>query len=1142
MSVDTSKDQRRATDPTTSAWVAANAGSGKTHVLVDRIARLLLSGSAPDRLLCLTFTRAAAAEMSTRLFKRLGAWTLISDEALGAELFAMTGSKPSLELLERARRLFAVALESPGGLRIQTIHAFCERLLKRFPLEAGVVPQFSVLDDRATEELLEAAKEKVLRDAALHDAGLADALGAMTEHAGEERFDVLMRAIAGERSWVQPFLLKAQETTLERKLWRVVKLNPGADERSIVEAAVGAIDPAEVRRVGVALNQGAAGDKARAPSFMAFATQRDHASFASMSEALLTKEGEKRARPATKGALEADPGIADILDRLTVAAIDVRGKLNALFVARNSAHLLRVATAMLNAYREVKSRRAMLDYDDLIGRAVALFTHPGAAWVLYKLDGGIDHILVDEAQDTSPAQWKIITSIAEEFFAGLGAERANAARQRTVFAVGDVKQSIMSFQGARPASFIDTRTVIGAKALDVRAEFELVGLTRSFRSAPRILELVDEVFNDAKAADGVMIDEVATRHEAERADLTGLVELWPALRPPDVAETEAWNAPRDRVGAEHPAVTLAQTIAERIGTWLANGETVYDKETKKLRPMGAGDVMVLVRRRNLLAEEIIRQLKRRGIPVAGADRLKLAQHIAVMDLIALGRFVLMPRDDLTLATVLKGPFCGLDEEALFDLAYGRTQSLWSVLRERAEEPRFAACAAFLDRVWDQADVLQPYEFYSSVLCEQGGWTKILGRLGLDAADPIEEFMNAALDYGRAHTPSLEGFLHAIENSQTEIKRDQDRGEGAVRVMTVHAAKGLEAPVVILPDTCTTPKHGRHDKDLLQSGDVPLWKVEGKRDDPVRKAARDAGQAERLREYRRLLYVALTRARDRLYVCGYEGQSAREDECWYNLVARAMDRLGAREDAIADGGVVKRFGEVPPTTGADGGARLATAADEFPAWMRRAATDEPVLRHVTPSVAVGRKSERLTPSDAAVVSNALERGRVIHRVLEHLASASAASWSALASQIASASLPDPGMAQSAIAEALRVRRDPALQEVFGPGSYGEVPLRGLVDWQGGPIDLAARIDRIIVGEREVTIVEFKTDRVVPAGDSGVPRAYVTQLALYRVAVARMFDGRTVNCGILWTAGPKLTMLSPKLLDESARALDPPARGS
>ncbi|MCE9522704.1 MAG: double-strand break repair helicase AddA [Alphaproteobacteria bacterium] len=1141
MSIAGFDDQRLATDPSYSAWVAANAGSGKTHVLVDRIARLLLSGSAPDRLLCLTFTRAAAAEMSTRLFKRLGTWTLLPDALLTAELETMTGGEVSPALRERARRLFALALESPGGLRIQTIHAFCERLLKRFPLEAGVVPQFSVLDDRATEELLEAAKEKVLRDAASHDAGLADALAAITEYAGEERFDTLMRGIAGERGWVLPFLLP-QGAPLERKLWRAVRLEAGASEHSIFEGAIATIDLAEVRRVVAALSKGAASDKARVAAFAGFAAVPDRGGFDAMSEALLTKDGAKKLRLATKGALDFDPSVGDVLDRLANAAMAVRGKLNALFVAKSSANLLRVATAMLEAYREVKSRRAMLDYDDLIGRAVALFTHPGASWILYKLDGGIDHILVDEAQDTSPAQWKIITSIASEFFSGLGAERKGAAVQRTVFAVGDVKQSIMSFQGARPASFIDTRSVIEAQALGARAEFELVGLTRSFRSAPRILELVDEVFADPAANDGVVVDEVATRHEAVRADIAGLVELWPALQPPVITESEAWDAPRDRAGAEHPAVTLAQTIAERIDGWIRDGETVFDKEQKMLRPMGAGDVLVLVRRRNLLAEEIIRQLKRRGVLVAGADRLKLAEHIAVMDLIALGRFVLMPRDDLTLATVLKGPLCGLDEEALFDLAHGRTQSLWSALRARAGEARYASCAAFLDRVWDQADVLQPYEFYSTVLCELGGWRKMLGRLGLDAADPIEEFMNAALDYGRAHTPSLEGFLHAIENSQTEIKRDQDRGEGAVRVMTVHAAKGLEAPVVILPDTCTTPKHGRHDKDLLQAGDAPLWKVESKRDDPVRRAAREAGREDRLREYRRLLYVALTRARDRLYICGYEGKDGPDEGCWYELVSRAMSRLDAHEGAAAEGVSIKRFGEVSASTAQQSDARPAATPDECPAWVTRAAIAEPLLRHMTPSLAMGRSRARATPSDAAVASHALERGRVIHRLLDQLAAAPAESWSTMAFQLASAALPDVAMAQSAASEALRVRRDPALADVFGTGSYGEVALRGLIEWNGETVNLEGRLDRIVIGAREVMIVEFKTDRVVPQRDSAIPPSYVTQLALYRAAVARMFEGRTVNCGILWTAAPLLTVVPSKLLDEAARVLDPLGQGS
>ena len=315
-----------------------------------------------------------------------------------------------------------------------------------------------------------------------------------------------------------------------------------------------------------------------------------------------------------------------------------------------------------------------------------------------------------------------------------------------------------------------------------------------------------------------------------RADLPGLVELWPTIKVPTVEEPEHWDAPRDRISAEHPAVQLAQVIAQRIEGWLSGREAVYDKQLKVLRPMTPGDVMVLVRRRNLFADEMIRQLKRRSIAVAGADRLRLVDHIAVMDLIALGRFALMPRDDLTLAAVLKSPFCGLDDDALFAIAHPRRSTLWAALRDRVGDERYAAATAFLERVLGLAEDLPPYEFYASVLGELGGWSRMLGRLGLDAADPIEEFLNAALDFERARTPSLEAFLHSIEGTQTEIKRDQDRGEGAVRVMTVHAAKGLEAPVVILPDTCTTPRHGRFDRDLLQAGETPLWKIETTRDE------------------------------------------------------------------------------------------------------------------------------------------------------------------------------------------------------------------------------------------------------------------------------------------------------------------------
>lgn len=1124
-------EQHLATDPWTSAWVSANAGSGKTHVLVDRIARLLLDGSAPDRLLCLTFTRAAAAEMSTRLFKRLGAWTLIPDDTLAAELEELTGNDANELVLERARRLFAEALESPGGLRIQTIHAFCERLLKRFPLEAGVVPQFSVLDERATEELIDEAKDVVLRQAASSDPALAAAIAALTAYAGEERFDELMRGIAGERGWVEAFLETASPLT--DALREAVALDVAADERSILDGAISTLDTGDLRRVAAALAGGSKTDQKRAEIIRRFATERDRVWFERFLDVFLTKEGDRRKTLATKGVLTSEPAAGALLDRFGDVAEGARDQLNALFVAETSGYLLTVVKAMLRAYERLKKQRAVLDYDDLIGHAVALFSSPGAGWILYKLDGGIDHILVDEAQDTSPRQWEIIKAIAEEFFAGKGADRQQRVVQRTVFSVGDTKQSIMSFQGARPASFAETRTFIADKAEGAKVDFVPVPLVNSFRTAPKILQFVDEVFSDADARDGVLFDEAGVRHVAVRRDIPGLVELWPLVKPPDLPEAEMWDAPKDRVAADHPAVTLAQTIATRIQTWIESGEAVFDKQARVLRPMTAGDVMVLVRRRNLLAEEIIRQLKRRSIPVAGADRLKLAEHIAVMDLITLGRFALMPRDDLTLATVLKSPLCGIDEEALFELAHQRPRPLWSVLRDKAHDPRFAEVLVFLDRVWDQADRLPPYEFYASILGEMGGWTKMLARLGFDAADPIEEFLNAALDFEQAHTPSLEAFLHAIENTQTEIKRDQDRGEGSVRVMTVHAAKGLEAPVVILPDTCTTPRHGRHDKDLLDADRVPLWKIEVKRDDPVRARARADGKEERMKEYRRLLYVALTRARDRLYVCGYEGRDGRERGCWFDVVTGAMNRLTADQVIDDAGEVLHRFGEVPFTDGKRAAAAATAAQPALPAWVRVNALRERAIERVEPSLVLPAERRR---GDGA--GGGLERGRAIHRALERLASAPAERWSDVARESALQFIDDPVLARAAANEALQVRRDLLLSHLFGSGSYGEVPLRGFVDWRGRKVEVAGRLDRVVVRDSDVLIVEFKTDRVVPKALTAIPANYVAQLALYRMAVERLFPGRAVNCAILWTVEPRLGLLPSPVLQEAVSALDPP----
>jgi ATP-dependent helicase/nuclease subunit A len=759
--------------------------------------------------------------------------------------------------------------------------------------------------------------------------------------------------------------------------------------------------------------------------------------------------------------------------------------------------------------------------------------------VLYKLDGGIDHILIDEAQDTSPSQWEIVRAMADEFFAGRGAERKGQPLDRTIFAVGDIKQSIMSFQGARPLEFVKSQKLVKERAGEARATFENVSLIHSFRSATAILELVDEVFADKDAADGVLIEEVGQAHIAHRKGDRGFVEVWPLIEQTVTEDPPAWDAPRDRVSADHPAVVLAGRIASRIRSWIAEGVMVHAKGDGKLRPMTAGDVMILVRRRGLLSSEIIRQLKRMNIRVAGADRLVLADHIAVMDLIALGRFALMPNDDLTLATVLRGPCCGLSDEDLFDLAHGRGEKvkLWSVLCGRADDPRWREAHAFLQRLRDMADHVQPYEFYSTILGPLGGWTRMMSRLGLDAADPIEEFLGAAIDFGSMHTPSLERFLHVVERAETEIKRDQDRSDNAVRVLTVHGSKGLEAPIVILPDTFATPEHGRHDSELLQAGDTPLWKIKSAWDEDVRKAARQEGQLDRMREYRRLLYVALTRPRDQLYVCGYEQKVSGTQASWYRLVAEAMRRRNAQEVEDEDGARVLRLGDVPVRETPKGaslepGPAELTAA--LPDWVLEPAAEEREDETITPSRHVARQLGLQYSSGER--TEAMDRGTAVHKVLDAIAHARPEKWSSIATELAR-ELVAPLDVQAVVAEALRVRREPDFAHVFDSNSFGEVALRGTIEWQGRRVRFPGRFDRVVVKADEVLLVEFKTDRVVPSALNAIRPEYLRQLAIYRKALASVFPGKPVSCGILWTAEPRLSIVPSSLLDACEGVLDP-----
>ena len=859
-------EQRRASDPLASAWVSANAGSGKTYVLTQRVIRLLLAGTDPGRVLCLSFTKAAAANMANKVFGELSRWAVVPEDKLHALTLKLQGDVLPRKETDRARRLFARAMETPGGLKIQTIHALCERLLRQFPFEANVAASFAVLDDRRAAEILSQIKARVLTAAAeAPRSRLGKALDAIVALAAEQAFGDLVDETVARRHAIAAWLGAAASLDAAIARLRAAMGLRDCDDRAAVEAEIMAstLDRAGWRRTAERLFASSANDVKQAQRILAWMEGKRFDSYLSI---FLASTGGLRQSLCTQKLARAHPDIDAALAR-------ERDRLEALLEKRRAASLadatealLTISFMILAEFEQEKRERGLLDYDDLVLRARRLLDDGEDAWVLYKLDGGIDHVLVDEAQDTNPNQWSVIEAITREFFAGRG---ARGDKGRTVFAVGDEKQSIFSFQGAEPARFEAMRRHFRGQAQGARRGFEDVSLRYSFRSTQDVLSAVDRVFADPAARRGLTADGNWHEHIATRRNEPGLVELWPTVRPAEEADdVTAWDAPFDAVTETSPAVRLAKRIARTIASWTDPRSDERLASGKRITP---GGILILVRSRNAVFEALIRALRGAGVPVAGADRLSLMDHIAVQDLVALAEFVLMPEDDLTLATLLKSPLVGLDEDSLFALCHGRRGTLWRALQDGAVFDAHLRDA--YDRLADwrrRADFVRPYEFFAGVLGADGGRARVFARLGHEAADALDELLNLALAYEATGTPSLQGFLAYLGAARVEVKRDLDLERDEVRVMTVHNAKGLEADVVFLADCCTAPS-ARHDPKLVplkaDDGVAPLvWRRGQASEQPACVAeARAAHREAELAEHRRLLYVAMTRAKDRLYV-------------------------------------------------------------------------------------------------------------------------------------------------------------------------------------------------------------------------------------------------------------------------------------
>lgn len=1144
-------NQRSAADPAQSAWVAANAGSGKTRVLVDRVTRLLLRGTRPSGILCLTFTKAAAAEMQLRLTDRLGKWTTLADAALKTELFELLGGAVTGSDMDAARRLFARTLESPGGLRLQTVHAFCEALLKRFPVEAQVPPGFAVADESVTADLFATARQRVLRDG-LNDAGFRSVIDFFAARLDDKRFDELMKALLGRRRDLA-LLLEAHGSAAGAigALYAQLELPPDATREMSIRLHLEAMRLADLRRAVAALCNGGTNDKKLGrplADWLAGGTRIETFENEWLSR-FFTEKGDPRVTLVSKPTEKSTPGCTEILAEEQSRLMALKQELNKVLVAEATAMLLRLGERLLQAYADLKTARGLLDYDDLILRTRDLLVEPKRVeWVMFKLDRGIDHILVDEAQDTSPDQWSVVTALAEEFFSGAGA-RDDISR-RTIFAVGDRKQSIYSFQGAKPQAFLDTYSIFRRRAEAVGQQLAQIPLEMSFRSAPAVLQLVDAVFAEDAAKPGV-VDERPLHHKASRSEAAGRIELWPPFKPDPKAQSEPWETPLDYVGQKDPRKRLAEEIAAQIRRWIDSEELLPSLG----RPVQPGDVMILVRRRNVFFEAMVQALKTAGVPVAGADRMKLAEQIAVLDLLALGAFCLLPEDDLTLATVLKGPLFNFSEEELFDLCWNRQlPRVWHELQRRADEwPRWRAASDELHRWLARADLITPFALYAELLGAGGGRQRLVARLGPQANEPIDEFIAATLTYERENAPSLQGFLSWFPRHAGEVKRDLDQGRNEVRVLTVHGAKGLEAPIVILPDTCDLPKDQSNGGLLWGEAPVPpvhapgpaaaravpqlYWPMRKDNDTTVTAGLRALRKQDQEDEYRRLLYVALTRAQDRLYVCGYLGsrdaEKGPQQGCWYDLIAAGFDHLPSVQNVPLPWGDEARRYETNPDSRGDAKPAAAVAKPfATPDWLRQPAPPEPVPpRPLSPSQPSRPDPAPLSPTTARN-QDGLKRGRLIHRLLQTLPDLPAAERSPAAARFFAHPVHklDPASQAGLHSEAMALLNDPQFAAIFHPEARTEAPLAGRI----GNRLVVGQVDRLLVTDEAVLVVDYKTNRPPPSEVSEVDPAYLDQMALYRGLLAQVFPDRRIEAALVWTHTARLMPLPNDLLDQRLAA--------
>ncbi|WP_137754038.1 double-strand break repair helicase AddA [Sphingopyxis sp. L1A2A] len=1127
--------QRAAAQPHDHVWLGASAGTGKTQVLSARVLRLMLAGVSPEAILCITFTKAGAAEMAHRIHERLAMWVRMADGDLRLDLAALGADWAEPGILDRARSLFATVIDSPGGaVRVQTIHSFCQTLLASFPLEAKILPGFRALEDSEASALQREVLGQLLARIDADGDAMRTIAAMLSQRLGQDAAIAFLARCASSFTAANAPRLAPRAADLRAQLglpqgdpltWQAAALGGGA----IADADIAAV-AASGR--GWATKTGDGRADIMDDWFRADAHGRA-AMLAAVRGCFLTGTGDMRADyTKDKGGMRSCLGAAE---RIVAAADELLATATAMAVADDLAAAWDLGSRFAETYALAKRERGLADFDDLISIAGHLLAQGDFGdWVRFKLDQRTDHILVDEAQDTNARQWAIVASLAGEFFAGLGAKDD---RVRTMFTVGDRKQAIFGFQGTEPAAFEAARLSFAKRAAEGGRPFEDVDLDTNYRSSPAVLDVVDAwIAAGAPELMGLESDEPPHIPAEFNRDRAGRVELWSPLPVGKALDADAEDegaaegdeedaaGPRDTsAAASDPAsLRLSRAIADEVQDWLLHG--------KDGRAVAPGDILILVRRRRDLAARIVARLQSLHVPVAGVDRFSLMQSLAVQDLLAAMRFAVQPLDDLNLASLLASPLFGWSQDDLFRFAHGRQKrALWEQLRAREAEAPPETMAA-LRALLGMGDFTTPFRFLERILSGPlDGRRKLYHRLGREARDPIDELLAQALAFERQKAPSLLGFLAHIAASTAEIKRQSEARSDVVRVMTVHGSKGLQAPIVILADATDDPKPRRVSFGLSMGNweKLPVFPLGKDERHGAIAAAHDAKEAAEREEHWRLLYVAMTRAEELLIVTGTRKSDELPEGNWHSAVDAVMADMGAAwQDAGPRWGRKRVHAVQGKARAAKEKARSVVAPAVVPDWARQPAPEEArPPRPLAPS-ALGDDDVAAVPQGAARAA-AVNRGLLLHALFERLPPVAPEMRRSAATRwlgVQAADL-DAAVRGAMVDEVLGVLGDPAHAALFGPGSLAEVPLSAVVD---GAV-VAGIVDRLLVTADVVTVIDYKTGRHVPDSAAAVQPAYLRQMAAYRGALAAIFPGRRIDAALLYTAGPRLIRLDDALLD-------------